>query len=39
MEPFWFFAGIVVVMPAMERQQAEQTEAVIAPGKALAPGS
>ena len=39
MEPFWFFAGIIVVMPAMERQQAEQTEAVIAPGKALAPGS
>ena len=39
MEPFWFFAGIVVVMPAMERQQAEQTEAVIAPGKALASGS
>ena len=39
MEPFWFFAGIIVVMPAMERQQAEQTEAVIAPGKALASGS
>jgi len=39
MEPFWFFAGIMVVMPEMERQQAEQTEAVIAPGKALASGS
>ncbi len=39
MEPFWFFAGIMVVMPEMERQQVEQTEAVVAPGKALAPGS
>ena len=36
MEPFWFFAGIMVVMPAMERQQAEQTEGVVVPGKALA---
>ncbi len=26
MEPFWFFAGIMVVMPEMERQQAEQTQ-------------
>jgi O-antigen ligase len=39
MEPFWFFAGIMVVMPAMERQQAEQTEGVVVPGKALAPSS
>ena len=38
MEPFWFFAGIVVVMPAMERQQAEQTEELVVPGKALASG-
>jgi len=36
MEPFWFFTGIMVVMPAMERQQAEQTEGVVVPGKALA---
>jgi O-antigen ligase len=39
MEPFWFFAGIVVVMPVMERQEAEQTETVFARGKALASGS
>lgn len=35
MEPFWFFAGIIVVMPAMERQQSEQTEMVVPRGKAL----
>jgi O-antigen ligase len=35
MEPFWFFAGIMVVMPEMERQQAEQSEGVVVPGKAL----
>ncbi len=39
MEPFWFFAGIIVVMPAMERQQVESTEAVVARGRALASGS
>lgn len=39
MEPFWFFVGIMIVMPAMERQQAEQTQTVIARGKALASGS
>jgi len=39
MEPFWFIAGIMVVMPAMERQQAEQTEGVVVPGKALASSS
>jgi hypothetical protein len=39
MEPFWFFAGIIVVMPAMESQQAEQTAPVIARGKALVSGS
>jgi O-antigen ligase len=39
MEPFWFFVGIIVVMPAMEGQQAEQTIPVIARGKALASGS
>jgi O-antigen ligase len=39
MEPFWFFAGIMVVMPAMERQQAEEAEGVVLPGKALASGA
>ena len=39
MEPFWFFVGIMVAMPAMERQEAEQTERVVVPGKALAVGS
>jgi len=39
MEPFWFFAGIIVVMPAMERQQSEQTEMVVPRGKALASGA
>ena len=39
MEPFWFFAGIMVVMPAMERQQTEQTETGFELGKALAPGA
>jgi len=36
MEPFWFFAGIIVVMPAMERQQAEQAQEVVLRGKAFA---
>jgi O-antigen ligase len=35
MEPFWFFAGIIVVMPAMERQPSEQTEMVVPRGKAF----
>jgi O-antigen ligase len=39
MEPFWFFAGIIVVMPAMERQQAEQSQEVVVRGKVLATGS
>ena len=39
MEPFWFFAGIMVVMPEMERQQAEQAEGVVVPGKALVSAS
>ncbi|MFC1882861.1 O-antigen ligase family protein [Thermodesulfobacteriota bacterium] len=38
MEPFWFFAGIIVVMPAMERQQAEQAQEVVLRGKAFASG-
>ncbi|MDX2502663.1 MAG: O-antigen ligase family protein [Deltaproteobacteria bacterium] len=39
MEPFWFFAGIVVVMPAMERQQTEQAEVIVPRGKALVSGT
>ena len=35
MEPFWFFAGIIVVMPAMEKQQFEQSAVVVPRGKAL----
>jgi O-antigen ligase len=35
MEPFWFFVGIMVVMPALEGQQTEQPEAVVARGRAL----
>ena len=35
MEPFWFFAGIMVVMPAMEEQQTEQPETVVSRGRAL----
>jgi O-antigen ligase len=35
MEPFWFFAGIIVVMPEMEQQQSEQSEVVVTRGKAL----
>jgi len=38
MEPFWFFAGIIVVMPAMERQQAEQAPEVVLRRKAFASG-
>jgi hypothetical protein len=32
MEPFWFFAGIMVVMPAMEREQVEIPEKVVVRG-------
>ena len=39
MEPFWFFAGIIVVMPAMEHQQSEQAEVVVPRGKALLSGT
>ncbi len=39
MEPFWFFAGIMVVMPEMERQQEEQPQTMAVPGKVLASGS
>jgi O-antigen ligase len=35
MEPFWFFAGIMVVMPAMEEQPAEQPAAVVLRRRAL----
>ncbi len=26
MEPFWFFAGIIAVLPALERQHQEQPQ-------------
>jgi hypothetical protein len=26
MEPFWFFAGIIAVLPTLERQQQEQPQ-------------
>ena len=39
MEPFWFFAGIMVVMPVMEGGQVAETESAVARGKALAAGS
>jgi O-antigen ligase len=39
MEPFWFFAGIMVVMPAMEAGQVEKPKSVIARGRALVAGS
>ena len=39
MEPFWFFAGIMVVMPEMERQQEEQPQTMALRGKVLASGS
>lgn len=32
MEPFWFFAGIMVVLPAMESQQVEPIEKVVVRG-------
>jgi len=35
MEPFWFFVGIIVVMPEMERRMAEQPQGVVVPGRAL----
>ena len=35
MEPFWFFLGIIVVMPEMERRLAEQPRGVAMPGRAL----
>ncbi len=38
MEPFWFFAGIIVVMPALERQPAQQPRKLAVPEKAVAPG-
>jgi O-antigen ligase len=39
MEPFWFFAGLIVIMPAMERQQFEQAGVVVPRGKALVSGT
>ena len=36
MEPFWFFVGIVTVLPNMVRQEVEQSGEFAAPGKAAA---
>jgi O-antigen ligase len=33
MEPFWFFVGIITVLPMLERQQAEQSEEVVVRGR------
>ena len=39
MEPFWFFAGIMVVMPEMERQEEIQSQTMAVHGTALVSGS
>ena len=31
MEPFWFFTGIIAVLPALERQQQEQPQEAQSP--------
>ena len=36
MEPFWFFVGIVTVLPNMVRQEVEQSGEFAVPGKAAA---
>jgi O-antigen ligase len=33
MEPFWFFVGIVAVLPMLERQQAETSPKTEVPGR------
>jgi len=35
MEPFWFLAGIVTVLPKLEGQEAEQPQQVVLTGKAV----
>lgn len=35
MEPFWFFVGIVTVLPNMVRQEVEQSDELAVSGKAL----
>ena len=39
MEPFWFFVGIITVLPMLQRQQADQLQKVAAAGRAAASGS
>ena len=34
MEPFWFFVGIITVLPMLERQQAESSRKAQVPGRA-----
>jgi O-antigen ligase len=36
MEPFWFFAGIIAVLPALERQQQEQPQEAQSPVRRFA---
>ncbi|UCD80355.1 MAG: O-antigen ligase family protein [Desulfobacterales bacterium] len=35
MEPFWFFVGIIAVLPMLEGQQVEQTQKVAVAGRAV----
>jgi hypothetical protein len=38
MEPFWFFAGIVVILPELERREIKQAKKTVIPKKfALVP--
>lgn len=39
MEPFWFFLGIITVLPMLECQQADQLQKAAAAGRAAATGS
>ncbi len=34
MEPFWFFVGIITVLPMLERQQTEPSPKTQVPGRA-----
>lgn len=39
MEPFWFFAGIIAVLPMLEGQQVEQTQKAAVASRTLSSGS
>ena len=34
MEPFWFFAGVVMMLPVLQREEAETAPAAASPGRA-----